>query len=217
VRRRERAAAVALLVAACHGDARRTGVPADTALRVPTDTALRFPTDTAAPAPDTTALDSTSLGLGAGGLAAGDAGSAATVLAADSAAGDALYHGRARCFTCHGERGEGAARLGPDLTDSTWVDGGGSLDAIRGAIARGVASPRVSPVAMPAYAGTLSADEIARTAAYVYALSHPGATVADTARAGAASPGDSITPGAPAPPPPSAPLAADSTHPAHAS
>lgn len=193
-------AMVALLLAACHNDTRRTGVPADTALRISIDTTSART--------DSTTRDS--LGLAAppaGSAAHAGGGGAVVVLAADSAAGDALYHGRARCFTCHGERGEGAANLGPDLTDTTWVDGGGSLDAIRDAIARGVASPRVSPVAMPAYTGMLTADEIARTAAYVYALSHPGATVADTAHAaagvgaaaGTVSPDDSAARPAPAP------------------
>jgi mono/diheme cytochrome c family protein len=33
---------------------------------------------------------------------------------------------------------------------------------------------------MPAYSGMLSAKEIELTAAYVYALAHPGSTVADS-------------------------------------
>jgi mono/diheme cytochrome c family protein len=33
---------------------------------------------------------------------------------------------------------------------------------------------------MPAYSGMLSTKEIELTAAYVYALAHPGATVADS-------------------------------------
>ncbi|HEX6536002.1 MAG TPA: cytochrome c [Gemmatimonadaceae bacterium] len=210
-------ATVVLLAVACHGDERRTGVPADTALRVVTDTTAR---------PDSTAVDSLGPAGGTGGnvtTAGGGAGGETLVLAADSAAGDALYHGRARCFTCHGERGEGAANLGPDLTDTTWVDGGGSLDAIRDAIARGVASPRVSPVAMPAYAGMLTPDEIARTAAYVYTLSHPGSTAADTARtpaaagagagAGAGASTSAHSPGDSTARPSAAPIAGDTTRP----
>lgn len=181
-------ALAALLLAACGGDSRRTGVPADTALRAPTDTAPPSP-DTGALAPPATTGRT---GAAPGTVAPTSAPAGATlVLAADSAAGAALYHGRGRCFTCHGQRGEGAAKLGPDLTDSVWVDGDGSLAAIRDAIASGVASPRVSAVAMPAYAGMLDSAEVARTADYVYSLSHPGATAADTARADSTRPGDS--------------------------
>jgi hypothetical protein len=206
------AALTALLLAACHGEARRTGVPADTALRIPTDTA----------GGSTSPLDSGALptsGDGTNGVTPGTAmpegaGPSTVVLAADSAAGAALYHGRARCFTCHGQRGEGAARLGPDLTDSVWVDGDGSLAAIRDAIARGVASPRVSAVAMPAYSGMLDSAEIARTADYVFTLSHPDATLADSAGADSV-PADSVgAPGA-SPPPPGAGRRtppADTTH-----
>ncbi|HEU4641080.1 MAG TPA: c-type cytochrome [Gemmatimonadaceae bacterium] len=216
--RRMCAALAALLLAACHGDARRTGVPADTALRIPTDTAPR----SASPS-DSGALASSGAGLGdttPGAAAPAGASAATVVLAADSAAGAALYHGRARCFTCHGQRGEGAAKLGPDLTDSAWVDGDGSLAAIRDAIARGVANPRVSAVAMPAYSGMLDSAEIARTADYVYTLSHPGATVADSARvdsvhadsvhADIAGAPDASPPGAGVPTP--RPAAGDTTH-----
>jgi mono/diheme cytochrome c family protein len=105
------------------------------------------------------------------------------VLAVDSAAGDTIFHGRGRCFTCHGASGEGTPRLGPSLSDSTWLDVNGSLAALREVIANGIATPRSFSVAMPAYTGALTPSEIARVAAYVYTLSHRGVVVSDTARA----------------------------------
>jgi mono/diheme cytochrome c family protein len=102
---------------------------------------------------------------------------------ADSAAGDALFHGKGRCFTCHGERGQGTPRLGSSLTDSEWLAGNGSLASIRDVIAHGVATSKASSVAMPAYSSMLSEQEIALTADYVYALAHPGSTAAASAPA----------------------------------
>jgi mono/diheme cytochrome c family protein len=49
-----------------------------------------------------------------------------------------------------------------------------------------VALSERASVAMPAYSGMLTAREIALTAAYVYTLSHPGSTMADSDTAGAA-------------------------------
>lgn len=172
------AAAGALLVAACNRGGRKPGVPADTALRVPFDTAARLP-DTGLTAPANTSA----VLLGAADSAARET---SVVLLADSAAGDAIYHGKARCFTCHGDRGEGTARLGPSLADSVWMDGDGSLASIDAVIANGVATPRATAVAMPAYGRMLSPAEMARVAAYVYTLSHRGAAVADTSRADSA-------------------------------
>jgi mono/diheme cytochrome c family protein len=103
-----------------------------------------------------------------------------TVAVADSAAGDALFHGKGRCFTCHGERGQGTPRLGSSLTDSEWLAGSGSLASIEYVITHGVAVSKASSVAMPAYSAMLSTKEIELTAAYVYALAHPGSTVADS-------------------------------------
>jgi cytochrome c oxidase cbb3-type subunit 3 len=104
-----------------------------------------------------------------------------TITVADSGAGDRLFHGKGRCFTCHGERGQGTPRLGPSLTDSEWLAGNGSLTSIEYVIAHGVAVPRASSVGMPAYSDMLDSSEIALTAAYVYALAHPGSTMADSA------------------------------------
>jgi mono/diheme cytochrome c family protein len=46
-----------------------------------------------------------------------------------------------------------------------------------------VAVPKAASVAMPAYSAMLGEREIELTAAYVYALAHPGSAVPDSARA----------------------------------
>jgi mono/diheme cytochrome c family protein len=159
--------ALALVLSACGKEAKRVGaVPIDTAATMPTPD-IGDSVDGGAPGFD----DSTA-------AATYGTQSAATsvVLVADSAAGHAIFHGKGRCFTCHGERGEGTPRLGSALADNSWLAGDGSLAWIGSAIAHGVSTPSTTSVAMPAYAGMLSAREIELTAAYVYTLSHPGST-----------------------------------------
>lgn len=150
-------------------------MPIDTAAVMPMlDTAPA--TDSSAPADsaaDSTTLDSLS--------AATFPDVSSTIAAADSVAGDELFHGKGRCFTCHGDRGQGTEQLGPTLTDSEWLSGNGSLASVEYVIAHGVAAPKATSVAMPAYSAMLSAKEIALTAAYVYAIAHPGSTKADSA------------------------------------
>ncbi len=96
------------------------------------------------------------------------------VLAADSAAGDLVFHHRGQCFTCHGAAGEGLERLGPSLRGSAWMHSDGSLAGIQQTIATGVANPRVAPVAMPGFARQLSSEELRQVAAYVYTLGRGG-------------------------------------------
>ncbi len=98
------------------------------------------------------------------------------VAPADSAAGDAIFHRRGQCFTCHGAGGTGIDRLGPSLRDGVWLHTDGSLAGIAGIISSGVAAPRVAPIAMPGFVNQLSESEILQVAAYVYSLSHPGST-----------------------------------------
>ena len=105
------------------------------------------------------------------------------VAAADSAAGDSIYHGRGRCFTCHGGRGAGLPNLGPDLRDAEWLHGDGSLRFVQATVLAGIAAPQRAPIGMPSFANVLSEGDAFRVAAYIYSLSHPGATVADSARA----------------------------------
>jgi mono/diheme cytochrome c family protein len=166
-------ALTALALAACGREVKRRepGVPIDTAARatIPTvDTAATAAPDTAHALPP------------AEGAAPTEPAAPVLIASSDSAAGDSVFHGKGRCFTCHGQRGEGTARLGPALTDSTKLGSNGTLAAIRDVIANGVAVPKTASVAMPAYAAVLSPEQIARAAAYVYTLAHPGVVVSDT-------------------------------------
>ena len=164
------------VVAACGESQRRTSTPTDTALAPPpSDTAPSSVRDTTpTPRPDSGPPQPSP--------------TPSVVLRADSAAGDSIYYGKGRCFTCHGAHGEGIATLGPSLTDSVWTNGGGSLRAIEEVIANGVAAPRAAARAMPAFGSALTPAQLARTAAYVYTLSHPGAAVEDTSRVSAPAP-----------------------------
>jgi mono/diheme cytochrome c family protein len=169
-------ALIAPLVAvavACADSQRRGNTPADTALvPPPPDTAASTATaSTSAPHHDSAAVQPTS--------------APSVVTRADSAAGDSIFHGKGRCFTCHGAHGEGIAKLGSSLADSRWIRGDGSPRAIEDVIANGVVAPRTAARPMPAFGSALSPAELARTAAYVYTLSHPGAVVDDSSRASA--------------------------------
>jgi mono/diheme cytochrome c family protein len=173
---------VTVLLGACHTEVKNGGA-------LPIDTAAVMPMLDTTPTPDSTTLaDSSADSTGTDSATAALYPAEPSVIAiADSAAGDRLFHGKGRCFTCHGERGQGTPRLGPSLTDSEWLAGNGSLAAIRDVIAHGVAVPKAASVAMPAYSAMLSEREIALTAGYVYALAHPGSTVPDSVRADSSS------------------------------
>ena len=169
-----------IFIGACHKEVQRGAVPIDTAAVMPM-------LDTT-PAPDSAALaDTTADTLGVDSSAAAlPPATPSVIAAADSVAGDALFHGKGRCFTCHGERGQGTPRLGPSLADGESLAGNGSLASISDVIIHGVAVPKAASVAMPAYAGMLTEREIALTAAYVYTLSHPGSIAPDSGAAGRA-------------------------------
>lgn len=185
---------LSVALAACHGEKRGGRVPVDTAAAMPL--AGTAGTESTATTPPLVPLESATVTPAA----------PVVIQPADSAAGYALYHGRGRCFTCHGGLGRGTAKLGPDLTDTTWLNGDSSFTGIRGVIASGVATPRQFSVAMPAYAGMLDDSDLTRLAAYVYTLSHPsavshsptppGSTRTDTGRLGSAS-GDTTDPAVP--------------------
>jgi mono/diheme cytochrome c family protein len=91
------------------------------------------------------------------------------------ALGDRIYHGQvggAGCTGCHGADGTGTT-LGPNLTDTQWLWGDGSLPAITKIIAAGVPQPKQYRSPMPPMGGAqLSADQVSAVAAYVWALSH---------------------------------------------
>jgi cbb3-type cytochrome c oxidase subunit III len=88
------------------------------------------------------------------------------------AKGDALFHGSANCYACHGSKGEGL--VGPNLTDAEWIHSKGSYDEIVAQINHGVPKEESkSGIVMPPKGGAdLSDDDVKAVAAYVYSLSH---------------------------------------------
>ena len=180
---------------ACGGDARE-GLTADSAVVQNRDSSAVPNPDSSVATVDSTGLDSTHVDSAA--LVA-----PTVVLLADSAAGDVLYRRKGKCLSCHGLDGKGLDGLGPNLKDDQWLHGDGSIPFIQRMIIEGVARPTASPVVMPAFATTLTPEEVYRIAAYAYTLSHPGAAVADTTRI----PIDTIPPIDTPPPPPPAPVA----------
>jgi mono/diheme cytochrome c family protein len=87
--------------------------------------------------------------------------------------GDALFHGKGGCVTCHGPEATGMPNAGSSLTSGlhfipyTW----GAIDSL---IKAGIPEPITrSSIAMPARgaASNLSDDESRRIAAYVWAIS----------------------------------------------
>ena len=112
------------------------------------------------------------------------------------AQGDRVYHGQsATCVGCHGADATGT-QLGPDLTDSKWLWGDGSLAAIAKSITEGVAQPKEYRAPMPALGGgQLSAADVSALAAYLWGLSHRNAgSAAAAAKAELKIPGERIFP-----------------------
>jgi len=91
------------------------------------------------------------------------------------ALGDSVYHGQvvgATCAGCHGTNAKGTP-LAPDLTDSKWIWGDGSLASITKTIREGVPAPKQHTGVMPPMGGTrLTPAQLAAVGAYVYSLSH---------------------------------------------
>jgi glucose/arabinose dehydrogenase/mono/diheme cytochrome c family protein len=92
------------------------------------------------------------------------------------AQGDSVYHGQiagAPCAGCHGTNAKGTP-LAPDLTDSKWIWGDGSLASITKTIREGVPVPKEHTGVMPPMGGAqLTPAQLAAVGAYVYSLSHP--------------------------------------------
>lgn len=131
-----------------------------------------------APKPDATAAAAPKAAPAAAGALALPAG----MTAAQIAAGDKVYHATT-CAACHGPDGKGSS-VGPDLADATWLWGDGSPAAIAKATREGVATPKEYRSPMPANGGAnLSADDLVNVSAYVWSLSHAGATQAAAAPA----------------------------------
>jgi mono/diheme cytochrome c family protein len=109
---------------------------------------------------------------GAAKPAAGGGGSADQV-----ALGDKIFHGQeagGTCTACHGVDAKGTP-IAPNLTDSEWLNGDGSLAFIEKTVTTGVPQPKQHPAPMPPMGGaSLSPDQIKAVAAYVYSLSHKG-------------------------------------------
>lgn len=87
--------------------------------------------------------------------------------------GDRLFHGRGGCFACHGAEAQGLPAAGDGITTALsyarheWT----SIDSL---ITAGIPDMLTrSPIAMPARGarGDLTAEEIQRLAAYVWAIS----------------------------------------------
>jgi mono/diheme cytochrome c family protein len=96
-----------------------------------------------------------------------------TVPAALVAEGKKIFEGKggALCVTCHAVSGKGVTGLGPDLTDTTWLHGDGSLAFIEKLIKTGVMTPKKSGAVMPPMGGAaLKPDQIKAVAAYVYSM-----------------------------------------------
>lgn len=90
------------------------------------------------------------------------------------ALGDSIFKGQAAggiCFTCHGPDARGTT-LAPDLTDTTWLNGDGSLPFITNTVRQGVPTPKQFPAAMPAFGQMLNEQQVNAVSAYVYSLSH---------------------------------------------
>jgi mono/diheme cytochrome c family protein len=146
-----------LLVAACGGGDK--GAASDT-------TGMASPPPAAEPStPAPSGTDT-----GAAKSAAGGGGSAAQI-----AEGDKIFHGQeagGTCTACHGQDAKGT-QMAPDLTDSQWLNGDGSLAFIEHTVTTGVPQPKQHPAPMPPMGGaSLSPDQVKAVAAYVYSLSH---------------------------------------------
>ena len=96
--------------------------------------------------------------------------------AAEVALGDSVFHGKAGgalCYVCHGPAAKGVAGLGPDLTDTEWLNSDGTLASIEKVVLEGVPKPKKMPAPMPPKGGgQLTAAQVRAVAAYVYSLSH---------------------------------------------
>jgi hypothetical protein len=167
--------ALAGLCLACGGGDRSAGGASDTAAAAAATPppAADTPPAGAAQAPgDTQAAGAQKPGGAAApsGGAAGGAGGKGQI-----ALGDSIFHGKAAggtCYACHGQGGTGSA-VGPNLTDSEWLNTDGSLEGIVKVIKSGVTKPKKAPAPMPPMGGAaLNDEQVQAVAAYEYSLSH---------------------------------------------
>ena len=120
---------------------------------------------------------------GAAPSGAAPAGGAAAPMAANLPAGvtqemvtqgQQIFHGNGICFTCHGQNGQGAPPLGPNLTDSEWLwitPGPDAYEQLVQQITTGTPQPKQHQAPMPPKGGAqLSEEQVRAVAAYVYSL-----------------------------------------------
>lgn len=138
------------------------------------------------PSADSVASDSL---VGAGDVPAAADEPSGLVSVEDSVAGDALYRGQGRCLGCHGSSGEGVAGLGPGLREAVGRLAAASPDSIAQVVRWGAPPSARFRLAMPSYRDQLADEDVARVAAFVYTLSHPGSTRTDGAGADSAGAG----------------------------
>jgi cytochrome c oxidase cbb3-type subunit 3 len=103
--------------------------------------------------------------------AQGSSETSSTPASALIARGDAVFHGPGNCYACHGSNAQGS--VGPNLTDSEWIHGKGTLEEIEAQITHGVSKEQSkSGIPMPPKGGsTISDEDIKACAAYVHSLS----------------------------------------------
>jgi len=91
------------------------------------------------------------------------------------ALGDRIFHGEASDGTCSGCHGSdaGGTSVGPALNSGVWVQSDGSLPSITHIVTTGVTHPRNYTGVMPPLGGaSLSEQDVAAVAAYVWAVGH---------------------------------------------
>jgi mono/diheme cytochrome c family protein len=156
--------AVAGLLVACGGGDKAPAGGSDTAAGGGAVATPPAPADTQTPA-------------ASGDEKAAPAGEGGKPSAAQIALGDSIFHGQAAggtCYACHGQDGKGSA-VGPNLTDSEWLNTDGSLEGLVKTIQTGVPTPKKAPAPMPPMGGaSLTPEQVRAVAAYEYSLSHGG-------------------------------------------
>lgn len=89
--------------------------------------------------------------------------------------GEEIFTGKlagGTCQSCHGANAKGG-QLGPNLTDSKWINTDGTYNGIIEVVTKGVAQPKEFKGVMPPMGGArLSDDQVKAVSAYVYSLSH---------------------------------------------
>jgi mono/diheme cytochrome c family protein len=127
----------------------------------------------AAPGADTGAAGADTGGAGGGAAAGGGGGGGGGGSKQLVALGDSVFHGQAgggTCYVCHGQDAKGSG-VGPNLTDSEWLNTDGTLAGITKTIQSGVPTPKKAPAPMPPMGGaSLSPDQVKAVAAYVHSL-----------------------------------------------